>query len=180
MTTAMITATPRPDTRTTSTKELGSQVRAPRILIAGLGNLLLMDDGVGIHSIYELQKAPPPGVTLAEVGVALLPALHLFEEADKVLAIDAMQAGGEPGTIYSFGPRDVAEAECQASLHELGLVAALRFLPEDQRPEVAILGVEPEKIDYGMELTPVVAAALPELVRAAREIVEGWQGGRGE
>lgn len=152
-------------------------MRAPRILIAGLGNLLLKDDGVGIHSIMELQKAPLPGVVLADIGAALLPALHLFEEADKVLAIDAMQAGGEPGTIYAFEPRDVAEAECQASLHELGLVAALRFLPEDQRPEVAILGVEPGEIDYGLELTPAVQAALPGLVQAARDLVAQWQAG---
>ena len=137
----------------------------PRLLIAGLGNLLLRDDGVGIHAIQELQKASPPGVVLADVGAALLDALHLFEAADIVLALDAMQAGGEPGTIYAFGVGDVDESQIQNSLHELGLVAAFRFLAEDKRPRIAILGVEPAEMNFGMALTPKVA----------RERVEKWQ-----
>ena len=148
--------------------------RRPRILIAGLGNVLLQDDGVGVHAVWELQKDPPPGVLVAEVGVAVLGALHLLEWADKVLAIDAMQAGGAPGAIYVFGPEDVAEPEFQASLHEVGLRAALRFAPQ-AAPEIRVLGMEPAVIDYGLELTPEVAAALPRLVKAAREMVEKWR-----
>lgn len=150
--------------------------RAPRILIAGLGNLLLMDDGVGVHAVQELQKAPPDNVVVAEVGTAVLNALDLLEWADKILAIDAMQAGGPPGTIYAFGTDDVERGGIQASLHELNLVAALNFLKNKAKPEIVVLGVEPEKIDYGLELTPAVAAALPRLTAAAREQVRRWKG----
>jgi hydrogenase maturation protease len=147
----------------------------PYILIAGLGNLLLMDDGVGVHAVQELQKTPPPGAVVAEVGTAVLSALHLLERAHKILAIDAMQAGGPPGTIYVFGVDDVDRGGIQASLHELNLLAALGFLKDKARPEIVILGVEPERIDYGLELTPAVAAALPRLVQAAREITTRWR-----
>jgi hydrogenase maturation protease len=149
--------------------------RKPRILIAGLGNLLLMDDGVGVHAVQELQKSPPDGAVVAEVGTAVLSALHLLEWADKILALDAMQAGGAPGTIYAFGTDDVDRGGIQVSLHELNLLAALGFLKNKARPEIVILGVEPEKIDYGLELTPPVAAALPELTVAVQELVRLWR-----
>jgi hydrogenase maturation protease len=148
----------------------------PRILIAGLGNLLLMDDGVGVHAIQELQKNPPPGVVVAEVGTAVLNALHLLEWADKVLAIDAMEAGGAPGTVYAFGTKDVAQGGIKASLHELNFLAVLDFLKVKVKPEILIFGVEPARIDYGLELTPAVAEALPELTAAAREQVRRWRG----
>lgn len=152
------------------------KTRKPRILIAGLGNLTLMDDGVGVHAIQELQKNPPPGAVVAEVGTQVLGALHLFEWADKVLAIDAMQAGGKPGTVYAFGTDNVDKGGIQVSLHELNLLAALNFLKDQVKPEIIIFGVEPEKIDYGLELTPAVAAALPELTAAARDLVRRWRG----
>ncbi len=150
--------------------------RGPKILIVGLGNLLLRDDGVGVHAVHELQKTPPPDVRIVEVGTALLDSLHLFEWADKILAIDAMQAGGSPGTLYSFGLSD-REDRPPASLHELGLLSALRFLSEEKRPPVVILGVEPAVIDYGLNLSPEVQSALPALFQSAREMVDAWKRG---
>ncbi len=147
----------------------------PRILIAGLGNVLLQDDGVGVHAVLELQKQPPEGAVVAEVGTAVLSSLHLLEWADKVLALDAMQAGGLPGTVYCFGVDDVERGAMQASLHELDFLSALDFLKKKIRPEIIILGVEPERIDYGLELTPTLAAALPQLTGAVRKLVRRWQ-----
>lgn len=149
---------------------------SPKILIVGLGNSLLMDDGIGVHAVNELLKSPPPGTLVVEVGTAVLDALHLFEWADKIIAIDAMQAGNAPGSVYSFGLDDVQENTHQESLHELNLLAVFRFLPEKKRPQIAMLGVEPETIDFGLELTPSVEAALPVLVQAARDIANRWIG----
>jgi hydrogenase maturation protease len=151
--------------------------KGPKILIAGLGNLLLRDDGVGVHAVHELQKIPPPGVQVVEVGTAVLDALHLFEWADRVLAIDAMQAGGPAGTLYSLRASDVEDRSPKASLHELSLLAALRFLADARRPSIVILGVEPAVIDYGLDLSPEVQSALPVLVQSVREIVDAWQRG---
>ena len=101
-----------------------------------------------------------PGVLAVEVGTAVLDALHLFEWADRILAIDAMQAGGSAGTLYSARVSDIEDHSPQASLHELSLLAALRFLSNGERPEIVILGVEPGIIDYGIDLSPKVEAAL--------------------
>jgi hydrogenase maturation protease len=161
----------------TITTSMGAKRRPPRILIAGLGNYLLQDDGVGVHAVRALQQIPLPGIIVAEVGTAVLGALHLLEWAEKILAIDAMQAGGTPGTIYGFGVEDAAGPGMQASLHELNLLAALRFLPLGAKPEILIVGIEPETIDYGLDLSPAVAAALPELTRDVRKIVSDWRSG---
>lgn len=149
--------------------------RRPRILVAGLGNLLLKDDGVGVHAVRELQRGVPRGVRAVEVGTAVLDALHLVEWADRILAIDAMQAGGDPGTIYRFGVEGVTGTPIKTSLHEVDLLAALRFLTNGHRPEITVLGVEPETIAAGLELSPNVQAILPRLVAAAQEIVAGWR-----
>ena len=153
---------------------MGPSLKRPRILIAGLGNILLKDDGVGVHAVRELWQDPPPGALVVEVGTAVLDALHLFEWAEGILAIDAMRTGGSPGTIYSLGVKETAEPGPMASLHELSLLGALRFLP-DHRPAITILGVEPESIDYGLDLSPSLQTVMPKLVQLSKEIVACWE-----
>ncbi len=137
--------------------------------IIGMGNILLTDDGVGVHAVRKLREDAPEGIILAEVGAAVLDALDIFESVELVVAIDAVLGGGAPGSIYSF---DVSEVDAgrNVSVHELGIAAALRYLPAGSRPRITIVGVEPDVIDYGMELTPVVGAALDEVVRTARAV----------
>ena len=142
-----------------------------RTLVVGLGNLLLRDDGVGVHAVRELRRVLPPRIVAVDVGTAVLDALHLYEWADRIIGIDAMQAGGPPGTIYSFGVDDVDDPALRASLHEVGLVAALRFM-KGPRPAISMLAVEPETMDAGMELSTPVQQALPRLVEAARAMAE--------
>ena len=148
-----------------------------RIVIAGLGNLLLRDDGVGVHAVTELQKDPPACGEVIDVGTAVLHAQSLVEDAEKLLLIDAVRADGEPGTVYLFNGDDVRADSSPASLHSMGLCSAIRMLPEDRRPkEVLVLGVEPAVIEYGMELSPVVLAVLPRVVATARMIASEWCG----
>lgn len=148
--------------------------RRARILVVGLGNELLMDDGVGVHAVRAIKGNLSTRAICAEVGTFVLDALHLFEWADKILAIDAMQAGGTPGTVYRFGVDDVEESAIKTSLHEVNLISALGFMTSAHRPEIVILGVEPAEIRYGLDLSSCVAAAVPIVVDAARDIVAGW------
>lgn len=154
---------------------MGENGGGTRILVAGLGNSLLRDDGVGVQAVRELQKDPPRGAVVVEVGTAVLDALHLLEWAEKILAVDAMQAGGSAGTIYSLPVSEPGNGGPQSSLHELDLLAALRLLPQKPRPAVLILGVEPETIGYGLELSPKVGSVLPVVIQSVREIVKYWQ-----
>ena len=145
-----------------------------QILIAGLGNLLLRDDGVGVHAVRALRSQVRPTVVVAEIGTAILRALHLLEEADKILVIDAMQAGGPPGTIYTGRVEDLEDASASVSMHQLGLTSAFRFLDHHRNPEILVIGVEPECIEYSMDLSPTVAAALPRVVAEARAVITRW------
>ena len=154
----------RPDTNSV-------KPRPARTLVVGLGNVLLQDDGVGVHAVRELRKLLPPRILAVEVGTAVLDALHLFEWADRIIGIDAMQAGGAPGTIYSFGVDDVDDQGVKASLHEMGLIASLRFM-KGPRPPISILAVEPETMDCGLELSASVQQALPRLVAEAKRMAE--------
>ncbi len=147
----------------------------PHVLIAGLGNELFKDDGVGVHVARELLKAPPPGVQIAALGTAFRDGLAFFRWADRVVAVDALQAGGPPGTIYGLKAAGLADGGIQASLHEDGLLAALRLLSPEDRPSVSVFGVEPEAMGFGRDLSPALQKALPRVVQRVREIAFAWR-----
>jgi hydrogenase maturation protease len=151
--------------------------RKHRILIAGLGNLLLRDDGVGVHAVRRFQEQEGKSYRAAEVGCAVLDALPLFEWADKILLIDAMMAGSSPGTIYRVAAvEDLDGGAIPNSLHELSIVQALRMIRKNPLPQATIIGIEPEVIDFGLELSPSVAAALDQVLETGREIIQQWSG----
>jgi hydrogenase maturation protease len=161
------------DTLTTMARD--ERKPPPRILVAGLGNVLLQDDGIGVHAVRELCKQRRSGVVVAEVGTAAFDAIRLLEWADKVLVIDAMQAGQPPGTIYLLAGDSLEQGRPQTSLHELNLLSAFNFIRENRNPEIKILGVEPGTIDYGLDLTPPLRATLPMVVLEARRQVHDWK-----
>jgi hydrogenase maturation protease len=151
--------------------------RKPRILIAGLGNLLLRDDGVGVHAVRRFQQEAGRFYRAAEVGCAVLDALPLFEWAEKILLIDAMLAGSSPGTVYWVkSVEDLDNGAVPSSLHELSIVQALRMIRRNPLPEATIIGIEPEIIDFGLELSPPVEAALGQVLETGREIIQQWSG----
>ena len=151
------------------------EIRKPKILIAGLGNLLLRDDGVGVHAVREFQKLDQSTFCAVDIGCAIFDALHLLEWAEKILLIDAMKAGGQPGTVYRINTLDDLESgDMLASLHELSIIQALKIIRRKERPEICILGIEPETIDFGLDLTRNVEAALPLVLETGQAIVKEW------
>jgi hydrogenase maturation protease len=150
---------------------------AQRILIAGLGNELLGDDGVGVHAVRLIRARRPSfwgrEVHVLEVGVAVLDALAVLERVDRVLAIDAMRAGGVPGTLYAVAESGIDDWDRRSGMHEMGLIGAMRLMT-GPKPRVAVLGVEPEHIDYGMELSETVRRMVPSVAAAAIDCVRRW------
>ena len=149
--------------------------RRPRILIAGMGNVLLKDDGVGVHAVKLFQEEDGPDYRAVEVGCAVFDALHLFDWAERILLIDAMQAGRPPGTVYRVDSlKDMDMGTMPASLHEFSVIQALEMIQKHPMPVVTIIGIEPEIIDFGLELSEVVEASLPLALKTGRRIVEEW------
>lgn len=145
------------------------------ILIAGVGNVLLTDDGIGVHAVRELWNDPIPGATIVDIGTAILHGLHFLESAERVLVIDAAQGGRSPGTIYLYDTAEEKERPTMVSIHAMGLRQAMRLLPPGKAPPaITVLGVEPESLAYGLELSPRLQKALPRVVALARQTVAGW------
>jgi len=140
-----------------------------KTLALGIGNLLLTDEGVGVHVVRAHQKEPlPPDFVALEVGTAFLDALPEIEQADRIIIVDAMQGDGTPGTIYRVPFEDCARPEIIASMHGFDLSRVFLLAGRASPPEVVVIGVEPARIDWGTELTPEVQKALPEVVSAVR------------
>jgi hydrogenase maturation protease len=150
----------KPDGRT-------SEVR-PSTLVLGVGNILLSDEGVGVHAIEAMKDQDlPPDVEVLDGGTASLELLNILADRDKVIIIDAVVGGGEPGTIYRFTPDDIKyHSVTFTSLHQISLLETLtdaKYLGIAPKA-VIILGVEPKEIDLGLEMTPEVSAVIPRVV----------------
>jgi hydrogenase maturation protease len=148
----------------------------PRIVIVGVGNLLMMDEGIGIHAIQALEKLNlPPDVKIIDGGTS--PDLIAYTRAgEKLIIIDSAKAGGQPGYIYRFHPEDLASVKPElASAHQMGVVENLALMDITGRKpsEIVIIGVEPGTIDWGMELTPTLLARLPKIIEVVmKEITD--------
>ena len=136
-------------------------------LVLGLGNILLRDEGVGVRVVEALQcTALPPGVELFDGATAGLDLVDVLADRRKVIVIDAVDGGGEPGTVMRFRAEDLMPREGGAvSLHDLGLLEALavaRQLGIAPR-EIVIFGVRPHVVDSGLDLSPEVARLVPRI-----------------
>src|SRR5215469_13702445 len=142
------------------------------VLILGLGNLLLSDEGVGVHVARSLARREfPPGVSVVEAGTAFLDVLPDIEKADRILLIDAMEGGDAPGSVYRVPFDQCRHPDMLASLHGFDMSRVLYMAGNARRPQVVVFGVEPEKIEWGMELSAVVQRSLPKLCELILEEV---------
>lgn len=151
---------------TGSVRELGSR-QSSRIAVIGIGNLLLRDEGVGIHVAQRLAEIiHNDDIQVIDAGTS--PDIFGLVDAQKVIIVDAARAGGAPGTIYRFELGDLKlNCEQPLSLHEVSLIDGLRTLNFlNRRPEsLVVIGIEPSTVDFGVELSPQVERKLPEVMR---------------
>jgi len=141
-----------------------------RTAIVGIGNSLMRDDGVGVHVARALTETPLPcGVEVIDGGTDpdVVFALDGFE---RVIVVDAMRGGEAPGTVYRLGGNVEFGGADRRACHDVGLLETLRAVrPIGEAPEVVLLGIEPEEIEWGTELSPSVRASVSRVV----EIVHG-------
>jgi hydrogenase maturation protease len=152
------------------TPPAGNQPEEPptRTVVIGVGNLLLKDEGIGIHTVKALQDIDlPPEVSLIDGGTS--PDLIACTRAgDKLIIVDAARAGGQPGDIYRFRPEDLAEGrQTLTSAHEMGVAENLRImtLTGSAPRETVIIGIEPEEITWDTELSVRLRERLPDIVK---------------
>ncbi len=144
----------------------------PPILVLGLGNILLRDEGIGVHVVRALADlAWPAEVELCDGGTAGLNLLDLLADRSSVIVIDALDSDDPVGSIRCLHENELG-AECQPllSLHDLGLMEALaaarRIGCAPQR--IAVIGVRPRVVAWGLELSAEIAALVPRLVEMVK------------
>jgi hydrogenase maturation protease len=150
-----------------------------QVLILGTGNLLLSDEGVGVHTIRRLQETVelPEEVRILDGGTLGLNLLPFLEGISYLLIVDAMETGQAPGTLRRLAGDEVpAYLSIKMSPHEIGVpdmlfAAKLRDL---YPREVVIWGVQPASIEVGLELSPPVAAQLDPLVEEILAELARW------
>ena len=149
-----------------------------KTLVLGIGNLLLGDEGVGVHAANALLKEDLPSETkVLEVGTAILDALPELETANRIIILDAMKYEGEPGSIYSIPHYQCSGSRCIASMHGFDISRVLALAGHGDSQDVLVLGVEPSYLGWSLELSPPVAEALPLLLEAVkRELRKNQEG----
>lgn len=143
------------------------QKKPKDILIIGVGNILLGDEGVGVYIIRKLKNLDlPDRVELMDVGVATFSLFPYISGRKKIIIIDAVKSGGKAGSIYRFPADEIERGKGEFfSLHQLGIGDILNFFQLEKVPgEIIVIGVEPGKIKWGMELSPCIKEKIPQII----------------
>ena len=149
-----------------------------RILVAGIGNVFLGDDGFGVEVVRRLTGAPfGEDVDVIDFGIR---GIHLaFELAegryDAAILVDAVSRGGEPGTLYVIDPEVEADtvAPTVADAHSLTPDAVLAWSRKvaGRQPRVVVVGCEPATTEESMELSVPVAGSIDLAMQMTRALV---------
>jgi hydrogenase maturation protease len=146
------------------------------ILILGVGNLLLCDEGVGVHVAQKMMKMDlPPEVQVVEGGTDGFGLVNVILEADRMILIDAVKGGGQPGSIYRFAIEDCPPYPdlFKTSVHQISILEVINLSSLiGSTPQTTIIGVEPACIEMGMELSPQVEQKIPKIIQMIQEEVE--------
>ena len=148
--------------------------RVRRVVILGIGNTILSDEGVGVHAALALNEryALPDGVEVIDGGTAGMELLDALADVDLLLVLDAVKAGRAPGSVLCLVGAEVPVFfRSKLSPHQVSIcdvLASLEFAGQAPR-ELVLIGVEPESLELGLELTPTVAQRVPQMMALACE-----------
>jgi len=146
------------------------------ILILGVGNYIMGDDGFGIHVVNYLNSLSiPENVEVVDGGTKGVELLHYFENKKSVIIVDVIDLGKEPGEIIEFSNNEVQKYfNIKFSGHELGVTDLLidaeliDILPEN----IVIIGCQPEKIDITTELSENLKSKIPIVAKRILELIQ--------
>ncbi len=154
-----------------------------QVLVAGIGNLFLTDDGFGSEVARRLAGQPlPEGVKVVDYGIrGMHLAYDLLDGYDALVVVDAMPGKGSPGdlSVLEVGPDDLGEGELDA--HGMAPVSVLASLGQlgGALPPTYVVGCQPADVGEGMGLTPAVAAAVDGAIDLVREVLSDQLGRKG-
>jgi len=154
-------------------------IKEPTITVLGLGNILMTDEGVGVHTINEFEKryTVPDYVEIVDGGAAGLDLIPFIEGREKVLMVDAVNFDREPGYI------DLLENDAipirltqKASMHHLGLMDVLCIVRMSGNipKELCIIGIQPKSLDLGIDMTKEIWDKVNDLIERIVAKLREW------
>lgn len=140
------------------------------ILVLGIGNLVMSDDGVGVKVVQKLQRecCLPEYVDIMDGGTLGLDILPRLERIELLIVVDAVETGCIPGTLVRLAGDDIPLAlETRVSPHQMGLrdLLSVSLLMGHTPREMVLIGVQPGSIEMGTELTPEVEVKVDCLIQ---------------
>jgi len=151
----------------------------PRVLVLGIGNLVMSDDGVGVKVVQQLQRLYrfAENVEIMDGGTLGLDLLPKLEGIDHLIVVDAVETGRKPGTCVRLTGEELPIAlETKVSPHQMGLkdlLSVARLLGHSPR-EMVLIGVQPGSIEMGTELTDEVEATVDSLIQNVLNELGSW------
>jgi hydrogenase maturation protease len=153
------------------------------ILVLGIGNTLLSDEGVGIHVVSALLAAPEgprENVEYLDGGTLSFTLAGPIQDADALIVVDAAQLDAAAGTLQVFLGEDMdrfLNTNQKSSVHEVGLtdLRAIAILAGHWPERRALLGIQPQALDWGEQPTSPVAATIPLACHRINSLIDTWQ-----
>lgn len=148
-----------------------------KIMVVGIGNPLLKDEGIGVHVANRMLRMNlPAGVEVIDGGTNTYDLVDFFCQADKLIIVDALKAGGEPGTLYRapLEKLGLAPEENAVSLHQMHFIEAMHMVVKllGSNPETVVFGIEPGDMNWGTELTAAVEEKIPRIIELILEEID--------
>lgn len=152
-----------------------------KTIVLGLGNTLLGDDGVGIRAVEQLQRdwQDHDDIQFVDGGTLSFTLTDILADSENLIVIDAAQLNAPAGTVNVFVDEDmdhfVRSGKC-SSVHEVSLAELMDMirLTDDLPVHRALIGIQPEKVDWSEDVTPVVAASMDQVCKQAGDLLSRW------
>jgi hydrogenase maturation protease len=145
-------------------------------LILGVGNILLKDEGVGVHVVRRMKEMNlPKYVEVLDGGTAGLELVDFIENRSKLIVVDAVKNGGRPGTIYRLTETNLRiKPKAIMSFHEIDFLDALYMsdVMKNKPKEVVVIGIEPKDMSDGLELSSEIEERIPRIIEVVMEELE--------
>jgi hydrogenase maturation protease len=153
--------------------------RPAHTVVLGVGNLLLSDEGVGVHFVQRFEKTYhiPEEIQFLDGGTLGMDLLYYLEGAENLLIIDAVQADREPGTLIRLADDKVpAFLSMKVSPHQVGVpdMLAAATLRGTLPKHIVLWGVQPASLEVSMELSDIVSPLVDVLIEKAIEELKQW------
>ena len=150
------------------------------VVVLGLGNILMEDEGIGVHAVRHLEEHYrfEPEIEIVDGGTSGLDLLPFFGPEKSILLIDAVNFDMPPGTVGLLEDDNIlAQLDPKISMHHLGLsdLISISELTDRKARKMTLLGIQPESMaNLDLEMTDTIKGVFQKVIDNALRILDAW------